>query len=42
MFPIKDTVHSRSFPVVMWLIIIANTLVFMLELSLGPYRPSSP
>ncbi len=38
MFPIKDTVHSRSFPVVMWLIIIANTLVFMLELSLGPYR----
>ncbi len=30
MFPIKDTIHSRSFPLVNWLLIIANSLVFLL------------
>ncbi len=30
MIPIKDTIHSRSFPIVNWLIIIANALVFLL------------
>lgn len=30
MIPIKDTIHSRSFPLVNWLIIIANALVFLL------------
>ena len=36
MFPIKDTVPSRSFPIVNWLLIAANLLVFVLvELPLG-------
>ncbi len=30
MIPIKDTIHSRSFPLVNWLIIIANAMVFLL------------
>lgn len=30
MIPIKDTIHSRSFPVVNWLLVIANVLVFVL------------
>lgn len=39
MFPIKDTVQSRSFPVVNWLIIIANLLVFVaVELPLTPQQ----
>jgi len=36
MIPIKDTIHSRSFPWVNWLLIITNLLVFVLiELPLG-------
>ena len=36
MIPIKDTIHSRSFPIVNWLLIIVNVLVFVLiELPLG-------
>lgn len=36
MIPIRDTIHSRSFPLVTWLIIIANVLIFVLvELPLG-------
>jgi membrane associated rhomboid family serine protease len=35
MLPVKDTIYSRSFPLVTWGIIIANTLAFLLELSLG-------
>ncbi len=35
MFPLKDTIRSRSFPLVTWLIIIANVLVFFFELSLS-------
>lgn len=39
MFPIKDTVQSRSFPVVNWLIIIANLLVFVaVELPFTPQQ----
>ncbi len=38
MFPIKDTIRSRSFPIVNWLIILANALVFLYELSLSPAR----
>ncbi len=30
MFPLKDTIRSRSFPAVNWLLIIANVLVFIL------------
>jgi membrane associated rhomboid family serine protease len=36
MLPIKDTIHSRSFPIVNWLLIGANTLVFLLELTMSP------
>ena len=35
MFPLKDTIRSRSFPLVTWIIIIANVLVFFFELSLS-------
>ena len=35
MFPIKDTIHSRSFPIITLLIIILNTLVFLYETSLS-------
>lgn len=34
MIPIKDTIRSRSFPVVTWAIIIANVLVFLYESNL--------
>src|SRR4030042_5516342 len=30
MIPIKDTIHSRSFPLVTWLLVIANVLIFVL------------
>jgi len=30
MIPIKDTIHSRSFPFVTWLLVIVNVLVFVL------------
>ncbi|MDZ4160083.1 MAG: rhomboid family intramembrane serine protease [Anaerolineaceae bacterium] len=36
MLPIKDTIRSRSFPIVTWLLIIANGLIFFYELSLSP------
>ena len=36
MFPIKDTIRSRDVPVVNWLIIIINVVVFLFEASLGP------
>lgn len=34
MFPIRDTIRSRSFPVINWLFIIANVAVFLYESSL--------
>ncbi len=34
MFPIKDNIPSRSFPVVNWIIIAVNLLVFLFELSI--------
>ncbi len=36
MFPIRDTIRSRSIPVVNWLIILANLLVFIYETRLSP------
>jgi len=36
MIPLRDNIPSRTFPIVNILIIAANVLVFMLELSLGP------
>lgn len=38
MIPIKDTIRSRTFPVVTWLIIISNALIFFYELSLSQPR----
>jgi rhomboid family protein len=39
MIPIKDTIHSRSFPLVTWLLVAVNILVFVLiELPLGPVQ----
>ena len=38
MIPLKDTVHARRMPVVNWLIIIANVLIFLYEAKLGPTR----
>ncbi|MEX1247148.1 MAG: rhomboid family intramembrane serine protease [Anaerolineales bacterium] len=35
MIPIRDTNRSRHFPVMNWLLIAANTLVFVFELSLS-------
>jgi len=36
MLPLKDTIRSRSFPVVNWTLIGLNVLAFFLLLSLGP------
>ena len=36
MFPIKDTIPSRTFPIVTISIIMINCLVFWYELALGP------
>lgn len=36
MFPIRDTIRSRSFPIITLLIIAANVVVFFFELSLSP------
>jgi membrane associated rhomboid family serine protease len=39
MLPLTDTIRSRSFPLVNWLIIAANVLVFVLyEVPLGPQQ----
>jgi membrane associated rhomboid family serine protease len=34
MIPIKDTIRSRTFPAVTWLLIILNALIFLYEISL--------
>lgn len=36
MIPLKDTIRSRSFPIVNWMLIILNVLAFLLLLSAGP------
>lgn len=36
MIPIRDTIRSRSFPIITVLIILANALVFFFELTLSP------
>lgn len=36
MIPIRDTIRSKTFPLFNWLLIGANTLVFLYELSLSP------
>jgi membrane associated rhomboid family serine protease len=36
MIPLRDTLRSRSFPLVNWLIILANAAAFYYELRIGP------
>jgi len=36
MLPIRDTIRSYSFPIVNWILIGLNSLVFLFELSLSP------
>lgn len=36
MIPIRDTIRSKTFPLFNWLLIGANALVFLFELSLSP------
>ena len=36
MIPLYDTLHSRRFPIVNWLLIALNVLVFLYEISLSP------
>ena len=36
MIPIRDTITSKTFPLFNWLLIAANTLVFLFEISLSP------
>ncbi|GIV54093.1 MAG: rhomboid family intramembrane serine protease [Candidatus Kapaibacterium sp.] len=38
MFPLHDTIPSRQLPLVNWLIILANTVVFIYELTLSSYE----
>lgn len=37
MFPLTDTIRSRSVPVVTWSLIALNTLVFFYEITLPPF-----
>ncbi len=34
MFPLRDTIRSRTFPIITWLLVIVNVLVFLFEVSL--------
>jgi membrane associated rhomboid family serine protease len=36
MLPIKDTIRSRTFPIVNWILIVANVLIFIYEVLLTP------
>jgi membrane associated rhomboid family serine protease len=36
MIPLYDTLHSRRFPIVNWLLIALNVLVFLYEINLSP------
>jgi membrane associated rhomboid family serine protease len=38
MFPIRDTIRSRTFPITNWALIAINTVVFLYEISLGSLR----
>jgi membrane associated rhomboid family serine protease len=37
MFPIRDTIPSRNPPIMTWIIILVNSLVFLFELSMPEY-----
>jgi len=36
MLPLKDTIRSRTFPAINWLLIAINALVFLYEINLSP------
>ncbi|MCD6254984.1 MAG: rhomboid family intramembrane serine protease, partial [Deltaproteobacteria bacterium] len=36
MIPLKDTIPSRTFPIITIFLIIINVLIFFFEVSLGP------
>jgi membrane associated rhomboid family serine protease len=36
MIPLRDSIPSRTFPVVNTLLIVVNVLVFLFEVSMGP------
>lgn len=36
MIPLRDTIRSRHLPIMTWLILGANTFVFLFQLTLGP------
>lgn len=36
MLPLQDTIRAREVPIVNWLIILVNVMVFLLEAALGP------
>jgi membrane associated rhomboid family serine protease len=36
LIPLRDTVRSRTFPIVNWALIVVNGFVFLFETSLGP------
>jgi membrane associated rhomboid family serine protease len=36
MLPIKDTIRARSFPIINWVLIISNAIIFWYETRLGP------
>ncbi len=39
MFPLKDTIRSRSLPIMTWFIILTNSFVFLfIELNLSPFQ----
>ncbi len=42
MIPLKDTVHSRSFPLVNWTLIALNVLVFLWMAGAGPQLGQHP
>ena len=49
MLPIGDTIPGRNPPIAVWLLILANSLVFLVELAMPPpvreqffYRTSNP
>jgi membrane associated rhomboid family serine protease len=35
LFPIRDNIESRSLPIITWIIIALNVIVFLIELSVG-------
>ncbi len=38
MFPIKDTIPSRNTPIVTWILILVNAVVFLFELTLSEHQ----